>query len=73
MVVLPDWASPEEFHSNLSGGSEWSPLVSTGDSPIDVFSFCTLLQMNISAAITSNLEERSKYLCTPSLLPLFII
>ena len=55
LVVLPDWTSAEEFHTNLSGKS------CSGGQMIDLFSFCTLLQMNLSAAITSNLEEKGKF------------
>jgi hypothetical protein len=65
-VVLPDWTSAEDFCRNLSGKVHVSE---TEMSQIDIFNFCKLLQLNVSAAISSTQEEEllgPQYLPSPS-------
>ena len=56
VVVLPDWSSPQDFHDNLTScsncGNEKEGI------QVDLFSFCTLLQMNLSSAIMLSLDDK---------------
>lgn len=61
MVVLSDWASAAQFRENLAARKE---STDGEENQIDVFSFCKVLQMNLSAAITSSREETCKRTAT---------
>jgi len=68
VVVLPDWSSPDEFHKNLSGNMKGVISETDAHDKIDIFSFGKLLQLNLSAAISSNLDEEdlsAQYLPVP--------
>ena len=56
VVVLPDWSNPQEFHDNLTSRSNRDN--EKEDIQVDLFSFCTLLQMNLSSAIMLSLDDK---------------